>query len=300
MIEVGVIRGFLVALPAVALALRHFGATAYGPVVVSRVPVGVAPAVIQLSYQIWAAYAAQLVLYVTPLLGLIPEEELALGLLLTGSTGAEDRFERVGVVARVPGLSANCHGSRSKVLDLLQVKVEVLSNHGQFGHIFLLTAGMTADEVRDNLLFEIALAVNLVKDALELVEELEGWFAHQVQHFVRRMFRSYLQATTHMLAYQLAGVFAGRLVNLLIISLVQQQVVAHATAYKTLLDARESIDGMVDVEQLAVVGIQVGADARVDARRALTVFAGFAVLAVHAVHIGARPTQVGQVSLEAR
>ena len=53
---------------------------------------------------------------------LIPEEILPLGFLLAWCLGTEDRFQRVGVVARIPGLGTDGHWRRREVLYLFQVE----------------------------------------------------------------------------------------------------------------------------------------------------------------------------------
>ena len=85
---------------------------------------------------------------------------------------------------------------------------------------------------------------------------------------------------------ELTGIIAGSLVRLLVARAVQQQVVAHTAADEALLDTGQGIDRMVDVEQLRMVGIQIGADTRMDARRTLALGTGVLVFAVHAIHIG--------------
>lgn len=55
---------------------------------------------------------------------------------------------------------------------------------------------------------------------------------------------------------------------------------------------------MVDVEQGAVVGIQVGTHLGMDARGPFALAAQLLVSALHAVHVGAGSAQVAQVALE--
>ena len=43
---------------------------------------------------------------------------------------------------------------------------------------------MAGDEVGDNLLVEVLLAIDAVEDVLELVKLLERWFAHETEHVV--------------------------------------------------------------------------------------------------------------------
>ena len=66
---------------------------------------------------------------------------------------------------------------------------------------------MATDEVRYYLLAEVLLLVNSVEYLLEFIELAERRFPHDVKHTVAGVFRSYLQASAHMLGYQLAGVF---------------------------------------------------------------------------------------------
>ena len=53
---------------------------------------------------------------------LIPEEILPLGFLLAWCLGTEDGLQRVGVVARIPGLGTDGHWRRREVLYLFQVE----------------------------------------------------------------------------------------------------------------------------------------------------------------------------------
>ena len=67
---------------------------------------------------------------------------------------------------------------------------------------------------------------------------------------------------------------------------MEQQVVAHAATDKALFDAGQGIHGFIDVDERLVVGIQIWADAGVDARGPLALSAKALVAAAHAVHIG--------------
>ena len=112
---------------------------------------------------------------------------------------------------------------------------------------------------------ESLLPVDAVEDALELLEEGEGRFPHQLQHLWRGVLRCHLQAATYVVDNQFAGILACSLIDGFVLAVVQYQVVAHATAYEALLDAGQGIYGMVDVQQWAVVSVQVGTDGRMDA-----------------------------------
>ena len=64
------------------------------------------------------------------LLGLIPEEELALGKLFLLGLGTLDWLKGIGVEPRVPRLGGNGHGGRRKILNLLQLEVEMFGFYG--------------------------------------------------------------------------------------------------------------------------------------------------------------------------
>ena len=83
-----------------------------------------------------------------------------------------------------------------------------------------MTARMRTDEVWNDLLVEPLFLVDLVEDAFEFVEEVERWFAHELQYLWTGMFRCYLQSAAHVLGDQLAGIFPCRLVHLLVLALV--------------------------------------------------------------------------------
>ena len=158
---------------------------------------------------------------------------------------------------------------------------------------------MAADKIRYDLLVEAFLLVDTVEDALELMEELERWLAHEAQHAVGGVLGCHLQSSAHMAGDEFARVLPRRLVGFLVFALMQQEVIAHAAADKALLHARQGIDGMIDIEQLGVVGVEVGADLRMDAGGSFAAFADFQVATLHAIHIGRRATEVGDISLEA-
>ena len=123
--------------------------------------------------EVGTANTAQALLNLPAFLGLVPEEILSLCQFLAWRLGREDRFKGVGVIARVPHFCGNGHGGRSEVLNLFQMKVELLGEYCQFGHVFLMTARVAGDEVGDDLLVQMLLAVDAVEHALELVELLK-------------------------------------------------------------------------------------------------------------------------------
>ena len=90
--------------------------------------------------EVGSSDAAEALFDVAALLGLVPEEVLALGEFVFRTFGGEDGLEGVRVVARVPGLGGYCHRRGGEVLHLFEVKVETLGDDGELRHILFLTA----------------------------------------------------------------------------------------------------------------------------------------------------------------
>ena len=97
-------------------------------------------AAVQLVDEVIAFEASQLIDDVAAFFGFVPEEEHALCQFLLGSLGREYGFQGVGMETGIPGFGGHSHGSRSEVLYLLQVEVELLGDDCQFCHIFFGTA----------------------------------------------------------------------------------------------------------------------------------------------------------------
>ena len=163
----------LIAVSSAAWLLSGFlGCTADGLAVVVNMSME-GSTVVELLDQVGASDASQFTLYALPLFGFIPEEELPLRQLLTWCLGREDRFKCVGVVTRIPRLSADGHRRGRKVLHLLKVEVQILGDDSELCHIFFLTARMAANKIRYDLLFQPLLLVNAVEYALKLIELLK-------------------------------------------------------------------------------------------------------------------------------
>ena len=71
--------------------------------------------------EVWTTNAAQTLFDATTLFGLIPEEILALGQLVTLCLGTLYGFQRIGVVARIPRLGRYRHRRGREVLNLFQL-----------------------------------------------------------------------------------------------------------------------------------------------------------------------------------
>ena len=171
-------------------------------------------------------------------------------------------------------------------MNLLQLEVKAFRDEREAGHVFFATAGMAADEVGDYLLTQPFTSVNVIKNLLECFKLREFRLAHKSQDSVAGVLGCYLQASAHMAAYQFLGVGIGGFVGGFIAAAVQKKVIAHTTAYKSLLYARQTVHRMVNVEQFAGVGVKIGAYLGMYARRTLAVGTCLGILARHAIHIG--------------
>ena len=112
------------------------------------------------------------------------------------------------------------------------------------------------------------------------------------------MFRCHLQSARHVAQDEFARIVVGRLAQRLVLIRMQEKVVSHAAADEALLDAREGINGAVDVENRTVVGIEVGAHRWRDARRPFAAGAERLVFPVHHIHVGRRSAEVREIALE--
>ena len=216
------------------------------------------------------------------LLWLVPEEEHALCQLLLGILCTENRLKGIGVVAGVPHLGADSHWGGGEVLNLLQLEIEALRDEGETCHIFFMAPGVAADEVGDYLLAQSFTTVNVIKNLLEFLELL----AHKAKDCRAGVFGSHLQTPADMAANQFTGVGFFGLVRGLVAAAVQKEVITHTTADKRLRYARQTVHGMVNVEQFAGVSVKIGAYLGMNARWALAACTRLGILARHAIHVG--------------
>ena len=133
--------------------------------------------------------------YVGTIRAVIPEEVFALCQLLLGSSGGKYPLAGIRVDARVIYLSGHGHRRGRKVLHLLQMHLQPLGSGCKFGHILLATSGMTAYEVRYQLLAQAVAVIYAVKYLLEVIEQSERGLTHDAQHMVARMLRSHFKAS---------------------------------------------------------------------------------------------------------
>ena len=159
---------------------------------------------------------------------LVPEEVLTLSELLLLRLGGEDGLEGVGIETGVVHLGGSGHGGWGEVLHLFEFVPHLLGEVGELRHVLIAAPGMGGDEVRDELLAQAFLLIDAVEDALEVVEEAEGGFAHVLEHGIGGVLGGYLEASADMARDEFAGVLACSLIALLVFAVVEEQVVAYS------------------------------------------------------------------------
>ena len=123
--------------------------------------------------KVWTLDAEQSLFYIAAFFGFVPKEILSLGLLFTKRLCTEYRFQGIGIISGVPCFSAYGHGGRSEILNLFQMEVHGLCFNSQFSHVCFRASRMAADEVRDYLLMQVFLSINVIKYLFELLELCE-------------------------------------------------------------------------------------------------------------------------------
>ena len=157
---------------------------------------------------------------------------------------------------------------------------------------------MTADEIGDDLLSQVCTLTDAVEDGFEAMELLERWLAHELQHMRFGVLGSNFQSSAHVVRDEFLRIFSCRTVQRFVLVVVEQKVVSYTTSDETLLHARHFVHSPIDVEQGTMVAVQVGTDARMDARRSLALSTQVLVLASHLIHIRRRTTKVADVTAE--
>ena len=158
---------------------------------------------------------------------------------------------------------------------------------------------MRGDEIWNELLVQVFLLVDLVEFLLQLHEHVKLGLAHEFQYGVAGVLRCHLQSPADMSCHQLTEVFIiTHGFVLLRCAVVQKQVVADARADGGFFHFRVLVDFPVDLDKRMVVGVEVLADAGLQASGSGTFLTESLVLSLHAVHIGRWTSQVADVAFE--
>ena len=175
------------------------------------------------------------------------------------------------------------HGAGVEGLDLVGAKTVFLEPDGQVHHVLVAGARMGGDEIRNQKLFFAHLGAVLVKQRLEFVVAADTGLHHLGQRPLLGVLGCDLEVATHMVLHQFFDVLRA----------LDCQVVAQARADQNFFDALERAAPAVHLDQRAVVGRQVLANAGVDAARLAAGRLDLGRSAAQAVHIGRGAPEVG-------
>ena len=185
------------------------------------------------------------------------------------------------------------HGGGGEVLHLFEFEVEGFGFGCEFRHVFGAASGVGGDEVGDDLLVEVVAAVEVVELLFECFEEVEGGFAHESEDAVGDVFGGDFEASGGVAENDGFEVGAVAGVGFRVAARVKAEVVAYAGADEAVLDAGDAVCGGIQVEEGAVVGVEVFADGGVGAGRPSAEPAEVEVASLHAVHVGGGTAEVG-------
>lgn len=211
------------------------------------------------AYKVLSAYTAKRFFYQNSLFWLVPKEKLALSKLLFLRFCRKNWLKSVRIIARKPCFRCHGHWSWREILYLFQLKIKSLCPDCKVSHVLFRASRMRTDEVWDNLLMQSFLAVDAVEDTLEFLEQFERRFAHVHENLVGSMLRCNFQSAAHMVADKFPGVLSCCLVDVFILAVMKKQVIAHTGADEALFHLWHGINGMIDVKQFAMVGVEVRA-----------------------------------------
>ena len=158
---------------------------------------------------------------------------------------------------------------------------------GQGLHLLLRAPGVRGDEVGNQLIGQTGLSANAVEVVVQPLEEREGRLAHEPQHALLGVLGGDLQPPRGVVADD--GFEIGRVV---------EQVVADAAPDECFFYPFHGADLFVEGEQRPVVVVEVGADLRMETRGPAALRAERSVAPSHAVHVGRRGPDVGEIALE--
>ena len=121
-----------------------------------------------------------------------------------------------------------------------------------------MTTGMRRNEIGYKLLFQSVLAVAFVEYLLKPVEKRERRLAHHIEYCVFGVFGCHFEAAGYVACYQFLIVTAVDGIYLWVSADVHRQVVAHTAPDETFLYSGDCVGSLLDVEQRAVVVVEVG------------------------------------------
>ncbi|KIG14484.1 hypothetical protein DB30_06711 [Enhygromyxa salina] len=181
-----------------------------------------------------------------------------------------------------------CHRRRQERLDLIGAEPVPLEPQRELEHVFVGGARVRGDEVGDQVLLLASLLAVALEQLLEALVGADPGLHHLGQRPRGDVLGGELEVAAHVMGDQLAHVL-GRL---------DGEVVAQARSDQDLLDAGQRAGLTVEIDQIAVVGVQVVADARVHARGPPARGLDLGIFAAKPPHVGRGAANVGDDARE--
>ncbi len=238
--------------------------------------------------QVGAAHLLERLAQQRPVLRIVVAQEGLVQPALLEALGREDLL-RAGATHGAQGVATGVvhgrgqrHRARQEGLHLIGAEAVRLEPEGEVEHVLVGGAGVRGDEVRDQVLLLAGLARELLEHGLEAVVGADAGLHHLGERTALGMFGRDLQVAADMVGDQLLHI-GGRF---------HRKVITQAGGDQHPLDARQGACLAVELDQRAVVGVEVLADVRVDAGQAAAVRLDLFVLAGQPVHVGGRPAKV--------
>src|SRR6185437_6581872 len=195
-----------------------------------------------------------------------------------------------GILSRMIHRGGRCHRGRQEGLHLVRAKAIALQPQCQLQHVLIARARVGRNEVGNQVLLLAGLARVALEERLEAVVGADSRLHHHRQRTLRDRFRRDLEISARVMLGELPDVFGG----------LDGEVVAHARGDEHLANAGKLADLAVEADERCMIGVEIGADARVDARGPAAGALDLAAAAGQPVHVGRRSAQIGDDTGEAR
>jgi hypothetical protein len=181
------------------------------------------------------------------------------------------------------------HRRRQEGLHLIEAEVVALQPEGEVEHVGVGGPRMRGDEVGNQVLLLAGFLRELLEHQPELLVGTHPRFHHVRQRSILGVFRGDLQVAADMVPHEFTDV----------LGVAHGKVVTQAGADQHLLHPGQRPRLAIELQQRRVVGVQILADAREDARQAAAGRLDLPVLARQAVHVRRRSAEIGDDAGEA-
>src|SRR6185437_14864572 len=194
------------------------------------------------------------------------------------------------VLSRVIHRGRRRHGRGQERLHLIGAEAVPLQPQGELQHVLIARTRVGRDEVGNEVLLLAGLARVAVEQRLEAVVGADARLHHHRQGSLRDRLRGDLEVAARMMLGQLLHVLRR----------LHGEVVAHAGGDEHLADPRKLAHLAVEMDQGRVIGVEIGTDPRIDARRPAAGALDLPAAAGEPIHVGRGAAEVGDDTGETR